>query len=331
VTTISFADLGLTPTEYGRFLAAAGVLLRDDLIEHDHYFDIPLTGAIAGTSLEGVARAFLNDGILYQRLLAWSAVWARCGLPQISVGHKLAASFMATTMPSEAAASLRLPWRAFLVHVPAGLLVLPAVEGTRHTTDASIVRAHVLQYRSGRVEVLLVPTVPNAILLTQPRVLAEFGEPTKIEAPAFPGKRVISTHEARVADMASRLVLGVCAEMSSPAAIAAVETQKRSVGTTIALRANREPVTWTYVLRRDVRVDCRQAIADYVAGVRHASPSVQVLVRGHWKRQRFGATKALTKFIFVEPYWRGPEDAPVALRSHAIETSLAFQGGDDDA
>ena len=38
--------------------------------------------------------------------------------------------------------------------------------------------------------------------------------------------------------------------------------------------------------------------------------TVRVRVQGHWKRQAFGPKKSERKIIWIEPYWRGPDDAP---------------------
>jgi hypothetical protein len=41
--------------------------------------------------------------------------------------------------------------------------------------------------------------------------------------------------------------------------------------------------------------------------------SVRTLVRGHWRRQPYGPENSLTKVIWIRPFWRGPEDAPVSI------------------
>lgn len=43
--------------------------------------------------------------------------------------------------------------------------------------------------------------------------------------------------------------------------------------------------------------------------------SVRFPVRGFWRDQPYGEGRALRKRRWIEPHWRGPEDAPVLLRS----------------
>lgn len=115
--------------------------------------------------------------------------------------------------------------------------------------------------------------------------------------------------------MTFRLLLGVVLELTEHRPS---EEHRRAGTRTTKRNSLGEPVAWTYTLTRDVKVDCRQAVRDYVEGRRSSAPSVQCLVRGHWKRQAHGPARSLRKFIFVEPYWRGPEDAPIATRSHIL-------------
>jgi hypothetical protein len=66
--------------------------------------------------------------------------------------------------------------------------------------------------------------------------------------------------------------------------------------------------------------DCRPWVREYVARgeVKRRAPGVQRLVRGHQKRQHHGPRNTLVKWIHVEPYWAGAEDAPIAVRSHRL-------------
>jgi hypothetical protein len=80
------------------------------------------------------------------------------------------------------------------------------------------------------------------------------------------------------------------------------------------------PAHRVVLVGRPIDVDCRKAVQAYIDGSadQHAPPSVQTLVRGHYKRQVIGVARSGRKVIWVEPYWRGPEDAPILARPYKI-------------
>lgn len=45
---------------------------------------------------------------------------------------------------------------------------------------------------------------------------------------------------------------------------------------------------------------------------------VRTRVSGHWRNQPHGPGKTLRKLIFIAPFWRGPEDAPVSAPRHEV-------------
>lgn len=51
----------------------------------------------------------------------------------------------------------------------------------------------------------------------------------------------------------------------------------------------------------------------------HGPLSVRTLVSGHWKRQPYGEGRALRKWIFIEPFWRGPEASPESNPRRVLE------------
>ena len=67
---------------------------------------------------------------------------------------------------------------------------------------------------------------------------------------------------------------------------------------------------YTRPIAIDLRNACREAMDKC-----HSPLSIQTLVCGHWKMQAYGPGREKRKHIHIEPYWRGPEDAPVALRA----------------
>ncbi len=74
-----------------------------------------------------------------------------------------------------------------------------------------------------------------------------------------------------------------------------------------------------YDLGKEVAIDLRQELRRVLRGSREgASPSVQFLVRGHWRNQAHGEGRSLRRRQWIEPFWKGPEEARVLLRGHAV-------------
>jgi hypothetical protein len=80
-----------------------------------------------------------------------------------------------------------------------------------------------------------------------------------------------------------------------------------------------------FMLSADVKVDLRPELAAVLSGKRRggggSAPTVQFLVRGHWRQQAHGPGRALRKSIWIQPFWKGPEETRVLLRAYKIEGS----------
>lgn len=254
--------------------------------------------------LEAAGRAALSAGVPEQisRLSpSFALAWAQSGFATVEPSHRLSASLMATSLPREHVDNLvRMPWRCFGFHVPPGLLGdEPAFALVLHTRSASI---HMLSLRGRQLHWGLEPSLADWNL----KILKSEGNET------FTSDEM--ERSARESELIGRLFLGICAEMSEH------REANQEATTTRGKRQERmnRRAPYTYKLTRNVKVDVRGDVRDYIEGRRSRSPLVQTLVRGHWKAQACGHKSSTRKLIHVEPYWRGPEDAPVAVRSHEI-------------
>lgn len=228
----------------------------------------------------------------------WCISWFACGFPRVVLGHKHAASLMATKTRRESIPDARAPWDSFLIDVPSGLL---------SDSDLPTRITHVAFCRAND-HFIVVPMIENGGGVG----LFDFGSVAALGDLEAQASGMVNGNDST---LLARLVLGVCMEMTS------TTYKGGSIRPQPVKRDPRtgEPRTWTFQLTRDVKVDCRDAVRAYSQGKTHASPSVQTLVRGHWKQQVCGKGGAERKNIFVEPYWRGPEDAHIALRKHDVK------------
>jgi hypothetical protein len=274
------------------------------------------------TSAEAIARGIPRDEVLEgmsQSLLkglgkntlgpfpaiapSFALAWAESGFPTIEPSHRLAASLMATSVPEDHVDEfVRMPWRCFAFHIPEGLvargdgfgLALHARDGVFKTMDI----------HGGALHIGFEPTLAGWISKIGPQQ----NDKTELTVEE-------TDQQARLMELTGRLLLGICLEMS---AYRPSEGNASSSGT--IQRATKEGIyPSVFKLTRDVKVDARKAVREYAAGQRRVNPTVRVLVRGHWKLQAHGPGRTERSPIHIEPYWRGEETAPVAVRSHVLD------------
>lgn len=254
------------------------------------------------------SRKLIRQTALYAAM--FGTRWKLNGFPVFKPTHKLAASLMATHVPSDHLDEIKTPFSSFLIEVPQGLIPGCPVthmgvihSDTSETCDGSRFRYWVVR---------MTHNVANIFDGMEFGSLAEFEE---------------NSERLGVGDkLLARLVINVMIEAEQPSVREeilkvrkrlkdgeepSVQKQKKVKKEDAAAKA------WGIDLRRDIKVDVRTWVSDYV---KHGgkSPSVQTLVRGHQKRQRHGSRGELRKWIHIAPYWRGPEDAPVVVRGHVM-------------
>jgi hypothetical protein len=78
------------------------------------------------------------------------------------------------------------------------------------------------------------------------------------------------------------------------------------------------PAHRVVIVGRELTTDFSEEVRAFVTGRRAGIPSVQSVVRGHYKRQVIGVGRAGRKVIWIQPYWRGPEDAPILARPYSV-------------
>ncbi len=119
--------------------------------------------------------------------------------------------------------------------------------------------------------------------------------------------------DERANQMIYRLLVGLMLELerSPPGSEHAPRRPRR-----FAMRKGKS-VASHWALIRPVTVDCRASVREFVA-MGGSAPTVRTMVRGHWKRQVCGPGGTDRRLVRIEPYWRGPEDGPVAVRSHVV-------------
>jgi hypothetical protein len=240
----------------------------------------------------------------------WAGKWCGCGFPRLRLRAARAALLAATCIPGDLVGDVRPPWPAFLINLEGEeqLLADPDRPGVFYDqievlySDATGRPTWTFFRRS--------PTCENySRLWTTPE---EWG--SDLDSLRLFDRDEIDP-QSRIFQVVSRIVLGLCLHLSMPGVQEAASTRAKSK----RFRRDRSgpPQMTNFVLGNDVKVDFSRAIRDYICRGGRAV-TVQSMVRGHWKRQAHGPGHSLRKLIHIEPYWRGPEGAPVLVRAHDV-------------
>lgn len=250
----------------------------------------------------------------------WMARWVDQGCPRVVIDPKYAALLMATDVGSTLIEHVRPPWKAFLIEIPSDLLTIDVKDGTRDTIKRVLFQTHGMAVDRG--------TTCNVIGIGEKTKLWRHNIPFS-ELAEDPGADSIrdwgvndtmTDRDDRASTLMGRLAISTCVALMDSANY---HRQKGTKGRSIKHRTGKGLTDiQTFVLGRPIKVNCRQAILDYLDGTlgkKRGPVTVQSIVKGHWKYQAHGPNRSLRKFIHIEPYWRGPEDAPILTRVVELE------------
>lgn len=267
------------------------------------------------------------------------AGWYEVGFPKVVVEGEYGSALMATRLTDEIVESIIPPWPYFMIEVKDTPLVYRTKHGKEFPVNQLFVRSwkddageinwtltalcgtwEVFNFYKNKPSSFMISMTEKDVIANGEAMLANKGS-TDDEVHRITG---ISGEEmghlidinARMSVASMRLVAGICLAMSDPAN---VKRGKPKFAGIIPKHLRGLPVVREFLVGKPLSLKCRAAMTDWVAGREGKSPSVQVLVRGHWKRQAHGPNMSLRKTIHVEPYWRGPEDAPINVRPHVLE------------
>ena len=218
------------------------------------------------------------------------ARWAQGGRPTVVMPATYAAALCATATHAEQLAKVSSPMSAFVIDVADGLLPVDNPSGPDFVTRILVFRhEHRLHdelawaYMAWTKLTLTLwrfgvdaPSLLPADIVSRPEV---------IELASFP--LAITDLDRRTSTMIGRLIVNTCLAMTDPANVK-VKASVHHVG-------------------RRLEVDLREEVKAYCRGETRKSPEIGGWVSSHWKTQPYGPAKSLRKWIFVEPYWRGPE------------------------
>lgn len=285
--------------------------------------DLGATEALAKELTERSKRGVKDDFYLFcteggQREFMMSARWADQGFPVVRLcGHKYAAALLSSTLSADVV--FEAPWKSFLIEVPKGLLVVH--DDKQQPSDIEWV--HVFRHLMFRAPDWIMGWSYQGVSnrgVTLHRTMLTSGDLKSEESQDFLEDAFslkADSRDARLQALLSRLVVNVCVAMSDPRNVQRVgKNHDRESGS--SQRTTMDPPFRVFVVGKPVQVDCRQALKDYIDGERGAPIAVQFLVRGHFRNQACGPGHTERRVLWIEPYWKGPADAPINMRPHDL-------------
>ena len=273
--------------------------------------------------------------------LDFSAEWCAGGFNQLIVHQPLAAAFALTDVPPEMLQDLQVPWRAFRIQLPKSpISFLPKMwsgKGARavvcqelwcwRSRVATISQGWMIAARAyvpeDPLDVAWWDLVPDSLPLDQ-LSRAKLGKLIVFEAPNEDEAETFRTVSFALLNIFLSAVLQLSAGHMERAA-----TKKPPKGKRWRL-PKQAPLTTDYVLGHDVKItgpNLAPVVTAMCRGERKFG-RVQWVVRGHQRWQAHGPKHTLRKLIWVQPYWKGPVDAPILKRSYDLEPEVAGNEGD---
>lgn len=275
--------------------------------------------------------------------LAFSAYhythWYQGGVPRIRLSHGLATKLALTDPTGVDSSEIRLPFPVFAIELPFpnGPIVMES------GNDSSVVQDATMLYISSYDDSSTNDRIDDDDADTNEEVLR------RIHAAKL--KRVFDQRCVYVALCArdqtrfhARMELREAIEFDGSTLIALAEHSRRALVLGYRIVANlalylksldsSSPLgsgkivnhdhglhSLLYEIGKEVKLErnLRDAARSYCrTGEANAKWKLEkrFIVRGHWKYQAHGSGHAERKLIFVEPYWKGPADAPVLARTY---------------
>jgi hypothetical protein len=264
-----------------------------------------------------------------QSLFLLSARWAHYAFPIVQYGgHRYAAALMSTGIPQDI--EIKPPWKTFLIELPTNML---HTRGAVVLQPSEVGQDEFLAYVMVSQHAVTKDGVPipdswsfdaytsEGTSLHRWRASPEelrSGELSHLDH-MFPDafSNELTSRDDRTLFLLSRLVVNTCLAMSNPENVRSVGRHPKNdpVGPP---RGTKDPVCRVFRVGKPITLDCRPALEEYLSGAKRGPLTVQFLVRGHWRWQACGTRMTERRMTWIEPYWKGPEDAGIAVRPHTV-------------
>lgn len=267
----------------------------------------------------------------------------RGGMPRFRLSHGLAAKFALTDCDGIAPEELRLPFPAFMIELPYpnGPVLIDDTEMSQ-PVDANLVlvdsyrgcsvpfepvntqrfedlvrgladRKQTTSWDQRHLSMIATSATSTAYLYSFLEIDKEIIVPEP--SPEVSDLKVLTDKDSRAITIAWRIIVNLVLYLKYTASGAASVSSGKTVNHDHGLNSI------VYELGRDVKIERNLRDAARAFCISGKKPegwtlAKRFIVRGHWKQQVHGPARAERKLIFVEPYWKGPADAPASARAY---------------
>jgi len=290
----------------------------DDKEALDRLTNSVISGTIENADMLKLLLTLPNE----QCMIMWAARWVDQGCPRFVFDSKYASLLMSTDVGKEMLDKVVFPWKAFLIDMPDNLLTSDDDQGNSHTFSRVFVQIMTDQFGDQVLNILA--TAPTGIQLWRHSVPLDLLTSCQSNGAFSWGfGQDCNTRDHRIMNLLGRLIISMCVALSDPdnfhKQMPRKKSRKRKYIST-KYPSTPLPEVQTFVIGRPTKINCRPAIIEYIEGkTRRSSPTVQFLVRGHWRYQAYGPGRAKRKLIRIDPFWKGPEDAKILARTVRME------------
>lgn len=251
-------------------------------------------------------QTLLSDAVI---LTLGSARWFGEGMPVYRLGHKQAASLMASSVSDEMSEHVKPPSRAFFIELPEQLIQISGLNGELHPATGVIVHVTTVT-EDGDAEPGRLPpgeywrwlciSRSQLMLWEMNRRVEEMIAGTTIPEDAYYGIGYqLDDHDQRVRRLITRLIVSMCLDLASGKEL----KRKAEPWSRSGKKTKSGPSFSVFIDPSEVEFDARPYIRAFLTGDRK-SPDYRHTVEGHWKNQAYGPRHSLRKPIRILPYQR---------------------------
>jgi hypothetical protein len=260
--------------------------------------------------------------------------WTEAGFPTIKISPRFAAAAMCTTLQPEVQAVLRSPWRSFVIMMPKEsvlyhfpiddplpvryiivLWVDQTVDEKGQLKDDNIGGRH---WTYSLVTTQEMPATHRYNLKSSDLCSSHLESNDLMPWPT------IEDRDEKALMLAGRIISSTICAFTDPEMSSRIDKENHDTWRKrpVPPRRAEDAHPLVFQITAPVTIDLVERVKEYQLkhpGGKSWKLNLRMVVGGHWKMQVCGKGRMGRKEIWIQPYERGPQSAPLAVRDHIIK------------